>query len=271
MRITIRNLQEMKEQGEKIAMLTAYDYPTARLVDEAGVPIILVGDSVGDNVLGYRNTVPVTMDDMVHHLRAVLRGAKRAHIVCDMPFMSYQADANEAVRNAGLLLKQGAQSVKPEGGRRLVPTIRRMVEAGMPVMGHIGLTPQSVNQLSGYRVQGRDEESAQDLIEDALALEEAGVYGLILETIPAELAHTITERVSVPTIGIGAGVHCDGQVLVFHDVFGINTGRKKKHVRRYASVGDTIIDATRQYIADVQSGSFPGDEESFSADGHSRS
>ena len=146
-----------------------------------------------------------------------------------------------------------------------------MVEVGIPVMGHIGLTPQSVNQLSGYRVQGRDEESAQDLIEDALALEEAGVYGLILETIPAELAHTITERVSVPTIGIGAGVHCDGQVLVFHDVFGINTGRKKKHVRRYASVGDTIIDATRQYIADVQSGSFPGDKESFSADGHSRS
>ena len=263
MRITIRNLQEMKEQGEKIAMLTAYDYPTARMVDEGGVPIILVGDSVGNNVLGYRNTVPVTMDDMVHHLRAVLRGAKKAHIVCDMPFMSYQADTAEAVRNAGQFLKEGAQSVKLEGGQRLIPTIRRMVEAGIPIMGHIGLTPQSVNQTSGYRVQGRDEESAQDLIEDALALEEAGVYSLLLETIPAELAQTVTERVSVPTIGIGAGVHCDGQVLVFHDVFGINTGRKRKHVRKYADVGSTIIDATRRYIADVQSGSFPGDEESF--------
>ena len=270
MRITIRNLQEMKERGEKIAMLTAYDHPTARMVDEGGVPIILVGDSVGNNVLGYRTTVPVTMDDMIHHLRAVLRGAKKAHIVCDMPFMSYQANADEAVRNAGQFLKEGAQSVKLEGGQRLVPAIRRMVEAGIPVMGHIGLTPQSVNQTSGYRVQGRDEESAQDLIEDALALEEAGVYSLLLETIPAELAQTVTERVSVPTIGIGAGVHCDGQVLVFHDVFGINAGRKRKHVRKYADVGDTIIDATRRYVADVQSGSFPGDDESFSADGRAK-
>lgn len=265
MRITIRNLQEMKERGEKIAMLTAYDHPTARMVDEGGVPIILVGDSVGNNVLGYGTTVPVTMDDMVHHLRAALRGARKAHIVCDMPFMSYQADANEAVRNAGRLLKEGAQSVKIEGGQWLAPTIRRMVEAGIPVMGHIGLTPQSVNQTSGYRVQGRDEESAQGIIEDALALEEAGVYSLLLEILPAELAQTITERVSVPTIGIGAGGHCDGQVLVFHDVFGITAGRKRKHVRQYASVGDTIIDATRRYIADVQSGSFPGDEESFSS------
>ena len=186
MRITIRNLQEMKERGEKIAMLTAYDHPTARMVDEGGVPMILVGDSVGNNVLGYGTTVPVTMDDMIHHLRAVLRGAKKAHIVCDMPFMSYQADTSEAVRNAGQLLKEGAQSVKIEGGRGLVPTISRMVETGIPVMGHIGLMPQSVNQTSGYRVQGRDEESAQDVIEDALALEEAGVYSLLLETIPAE-------------------------------------------------------------------------------------
>ena len=271
MRITIRNLQEMKDRGEKIAMLTAYDHPTARMVDEGGVPIILVGDSVGNNVLGYQTTVPVTMDDMVHHLRAVLRGARRAHIVCDMPFMSYQADTSEAVKNAGLLLKAGAQSVKIEGGRRLEPTIRRMVEAGIPVMGHIGLTPQSVNQTSGYRVQGRDDEGANDLIEDAIALEDAGVYSLLLEIIPAELAQKVTERVSVPTIGIGAGGHCDGQVLVFHDVFGITAGRKRKHVRKYADVGDTIIDATRRYVADVQSGSFPGDEESFSDDGRSRS
>ncbi len=266
MRTTIRDLRQMKERGEKIAMLTAYDYSMARLVDEAGVPIILVGDSVGDNVLGYRNTVPVSMDDMIHHLRAAVRGTKRAHIVCDMPFMSYQADTAEAVRNAGRLLKEGAQSVKPEGGRMIVPTIRHMVEAGIPVMGHIGLTPQAVNQLSGYRVQGRDEKSAQNLVEDALALDEAGVYAIILETIPAELAQAITQQVSAPTIGIGAGVHCDGQVLVFHDVFGINTGRKKKHVRRYASVGETITRATRRYIADVQSGDFPGDEESFSGD-----
>lgn len=267
MRVTVTNLQEMKDRGERIAMLTVYDYPTARLVDEAGVPIILVGDSVGDNVLGYRSTVPVTMDEMIHHLRAVVRGTRRAHVVCDMPFMSYQADTTEAVRNAGLLLKQGAQSVKPEGGRKYAPAIRLMVEAGIPVLGHIGLTPQSVNQLGGYRVQGRDDESAQSLVEDAVALEEAGAYALILETIPAELARTITESVSVPTIGIGAGVHCDGQVLVFHDVFGINTGRKKRHVRRYASVGETILDATRQYIDDVRSGSFPGDEESFTASG----
>ena len=265
MAITIGNLQEMKDRGEKIPMLTAYDYPSARMIDDAGVPIILVGDSVGDNVLGYRNTVPVTMDEMRHHLRAVVRGAKRAHIVCDLPFMSYQADESEALRNAGLLLKDGAHSVKPEGGRKIVPTIRRMVEAGIPVLGHVGLTPQSVNQLSGYRVQGRDSAGADALVEDALALEEAGVYGIVLETIPADLAHTVTQRVSVPTIGIGAGVHCDGQVLVFHDIFGINPGRKRRHVRRYASVREVISDATRQFMDDVRSGSFPSEEESFSS------
>lgn len=267
MRVTIRNLQEMKNRGEKIAMLTAYDYPMARLLDEAGIPIILVGDSVGDNVLGYQNTVPVTMGDMVHHLRAVVRGTKRTHIVCDMPFMSYQADVTEAMHNAGRLLKEGAQSVKPEGGRRIVDTIRPMVEAGIPVLGHIGLTPQSVNQLSGYRVQGRDPEDARSLIDDALALQDAGVYGLVLETIPTELAREITEKVSVPTIGIGAGVHCDGQVLVSHDVFGINTGRKKKHVRKYVNLSEIITSATQEYMADVQSGNFPGDEESFTTVG----
>lgn len=265
MAITIGNLQEMKVQGQKIPMLTAYDYPSARMIDDAGVPIILVGDSVGDNVLGYRNTVPVTMDEMRHHLRAVARGAKRAHIVCDLPFMSYQADESEALHNAGLLLKDGAHSVKPEGGRKVVPTIRRMVEAGIPVLGHVGLTPQSVNQLSGYRVQGRDSEGADALIEDALALEDAGVYGIVLETIPADLARTVTQRISVPTIGIGAGVHCDGQVLVFHDIFGINSGRKRRHVRRYASVREVISDATRRFMDDVRSGSFPSEEESFSS------
>ena len=265
MPITIGNLQEMKDRGEKIPMLTAYDYPSARMIDDAGVPIILVGDSVGDNVLGYRNTVPVTMDEMRHHLRAVARGARRAHIVCDLPFMSYQADEREAVRNAGLLLKDGAHSVKPEGGRKIVPTILRMVEAGIPVLGHVGLTPQSVNQLSGYRVQGRDAEGADALVEDAIALEDAGVYGIVLETIPADLAREVTKRVSVPTIGIGAGVHCDGQVLVFHDIFGINSGRKRRHVRRYASVREVISDATRQFMDDVRSGSFPSEAESFSS------
>ena len=265
MPITIGNLQEMKDQGEKIPMLTAYDYPSARMIDDAGVPIILVGDSVGDNVLGYRNTVPVTMDEMRHHLRAVVRGARRAHIVCDLPFMSYQADEREAVRNAGLLLKDGAHSVKPEGGRKIVPTIRRMVEAGIPVLGHVGLTPQSVNQLSGYRVQGRDAEEADALVEDAIALEDAGVYGIVLETIPADLAREVTQRVSVPTIGIGAGIHCDGQVLVFHDIFGISFGRKRRHVRRYASVREVISDATRQFMDDVRSGGFPSEDESFSS------
>lgn len=265
MRVTIRNLQEMKDSGEKIAMLTAYDYPTARLLDKAGIPIILVGDSVGDNVLGYRNTVPVTMDDVVHHLQAVVRGTKRTHVVSDLPFMSYQADETEAIHNAGRLLKVGAQSVKPEGGRRLVGMIRRMVEAGIPVMGHIGLTPQSVNQLSGYRVQGRDPEDAKRLLEDALALEDAGVYSLILETIPTELAKEITSKVSIPTLGIGAGVHCDGQVLVFHDVFGFTTKRKKKHVRRYANLAEVVTNATKEYMADIQSEEFPGEEESFSS------
>lgn len=265
MPITIGNLQEMKDRGEKIPMLTAYDYPSARMIDDAGVPIILVGDSVGDNVLGYRNTVPVTMDEMRHHLRAVVRGARRAHIVCDLPFMSYQADEREAVRNAGLLLKDGAHSVKPEGGRKIVSTIRRMVEAGIPVLGHVGLTPQSVNQLSGYRVQGRDAEGADALVEDALALEDAGVYGIVLETIPADLAREVTQRVSVPTIGIGAGVHCDGQVLVFHDIFGIGFGRKRRHVRRYASVREVISDATLQFMDDVRSGAFPSEDESFSS------
>ena len=204
------------------------------------------------------------MDDIVHHLQAVVRGTKRMHIVCDLPFMSYQADDTEAIRNAGRLLKAGAQSVKPEGGRRLVDMIRRMVEVGIPVMGHIGLTPQSVNQLSGFRVQGRDPEDAKSIIEDALALQDAGVYGLVLETIPTELALEITSKVSIPTVGIGAGVHCDGQVLVFHDVFGLNTGRKKKHVRKYANLAKIVTNATKEYMADIQSGEFPGEEESFS-------
>ena len=263
MRLTIRDLQAYKKRGEKLPMLTAYDYPFANLIERAGIPIILVGDSVGDNVLGYDNTVPVTVEDITHHLRAVVRGTETAHIVADMPFMSYQTNIADALRNAGTLLKSGAQSVKLEGGRRLVDTVKELVAAGIPVMGHIGLTPQSVNQFGGYRVQGRTQETAQKLIEDAVALEAAGVYALVLETVPEDLARTVTGKIQVPTIGIGAGIHCDGQVLVIHDILGIQPGREMKHARKYADLAQVISEATTQYIADVQSGGFPSHEESF--------
>ena len=264
MRVTIRNLQEMKDRGEKIAMLTAYDYPTARLLDEAGIPIILVGDSVGDNVLGYRNTVPVTMDEMVHHLRAVVRGTKQTHIVCDLPFMSYHADVSEAIRNAGRILKEGgAQSVKLEGGQEMAETVNRIVKSGIPVMGHVGLTPQSVHQLGGYRVQGKSIKDAIRLMEDTRALEEAGAYAVVLECVPAALSQMITDRLSIPTIGIGAGVGCDGQVQVFHDFLGLFTDFLPKHARRYANLAETIQDATAQYISDVHQGEFPTAKESY--------
>ena len=245
-------------------MMTAYDYAAARLLEAAGIRLILVGDSVGNNVLGYDSTLPVTMDDMVHHVKAVVRGTQKAHVVGDMPFMSYQADVADALRNAGRLLKEGGcQSAKLEGGRAVAETVRRIVQAGIPVMGHIGLTPQAVNQLSGYRVQGKSAEAAAGLIEDALALEEAGAYALVLESVPAPLAQLITERVSVPTIGIGAGVHCDGQVQVFHDALGLLTDFTPKHARRYAQLGEEIKSAMTQYIQDVQAQSFPSDSESF--------
>jgi 3-methyl-2-oxobutanoate hydroxymethyltransferase len=215
-------------------------------------------------VLGYDSTVPVTMDEMVHHIRAVVRGTMSSHIVGDMPFLSYQTDHADAIRNAGRLLKEGgAQSVKLEGGRRVADTVRRVVEAGIPVMGHIGLTPQSVNQLGGYRVQGRTSKAAEELIEDARALEEAGAYSVVLELVPAALAGMITERLSIPTIGIGAGVQCDGQVQVFHDLMGLFTDFAPKHARRYANLAETIKAAAAEYISDVQGQSFPSDKESF--------
>ena len=264
MRVTIREIRAMTERGEKIAMMTAYDYTSGQIVERAGVPIILVGDSLGEVVLGYDSTVPVTMDEMVHHIKAVVRGTESAHIVGDMPFLSYQADATEGVRNAGRLLKEGgAQSVKLEGGAAVAETVSRIVGAGIPVMGHIGLTPQAVNQLGGYRVQGKSTKDAVRLIEDVRMLEEAGVYSIVLEAVPAPLAGLITERVSVPTIGIGAGVLCDGQVLVLHDLLGLFTDRVSKHVRQYANLADVAGQAVSSFVRDVQSEAFPSDEESF--------
>ncbi len=264
MRVTIRDIDQMKKRGEKIAMITAYDYTAARLVEQAGMPVILVGDSLGNVILGYDSTVPVTMDEMVHHIKAVVRGTERAHIVGDLPFLSYQADVAEAVRNAGRLLKEGGcQSVKLEGGRYMADTVSKIVQSGIPVMGHIGLTPQAVNQLGGYRVQGRTPKAAVEMMEDAKALEEAGAYAIVLETVPAQLGQLISERLSIPTIGIGAGVHCDGQVQVFHDLLGLFSDFTPKHARQYANLADTIRSAVSDYVADVGKESFPTDEQSF--------
>ncbi len=266
-RITINDLKAMKRRGEKIPMLTAYDYPSARILDEADVPIILVGDTLGMVVLGYDSTLPVTMEDMLHHTKAVVRGSRRAHIVFDMPFMSYQASAEEALANAGRALQEGgATSVKLEGGRTMAETVRRLVEVGIPVMGHIGLTPQSVNQLGGFRVQGKTPAAAVKLLNDAQALEQAGAYAIVLETIPAPLAKLITERLSIPTIGIGAGPDCDGQVQVFHDFLGLYPDFVPKHAKQYARLGDVIRSAALQYIAEVREGRFPTAKESFPMD-----
>ena len=265
MRVTILDLKDMKRRGEKIAMVTAYDYTSAKILEEAGIPIMLVGDTLGQVVLGYDSTVPVTVDEIVYHIKPVIRGTKAAHIVGDMPFLSYQVDASEAVRNAGRILKEGgAQSVKLEGGERIGETVHRMVQSGIPVMGHIGLTPQSVNQLGGYRVQGKSPADAIELIEDARVLEEAGVYAIVLECVPTPLAGLITERVSVPTIGIGAGALCDGQVQVYHDLFGLFTDFVPRHTRRYAELAETIKEATVRYIGDVKAQTFPSDQESYS-------
>ena len=264
MRTTIRQLAAMKRRGERISMITAYDYTSARIVEAAGVDIILVGDSLGQVVLGYDSTVPVSMEDMVHHIRAVARGAAKAHIVGDLPFMSYQASESEAIRNAGRLLKEGgAQSVKLEGGRHVEKTVRKIVQAGIPVMGHIGLTPQAVNQLGGYRIQGRTTKAAVELIEDAKAVEDAGAYSIVLEGVPSQLARIVTERLSIPTIGIGAGVHCDGQVQVFHDMMGLYTDFTPKHARKYAHLAEVINDAVAEYIRDVRAQAFPSEDESF--------
>jgi 3-methyl-2-oxobutanoate hydroxymethyltransferase len=267
-RISIHKLREWKAEGRRFAMITAYDYPSARLVEQAGIPIILVGDSLGSVVLGYDSTVPVTMDDILYHTRAVVRGTEKAIIVADMPFMSYQWNADEAVRNAGRLLQEGgATAVKLEGGSHVAPLVRRMVECGIPVMGHLGLTPQSVNQFGGHKVQGKTPAAAAKLINDARALEEAGAFAVVLETIPAELARMVTERLTVPTIGIGAGAHCDGQVQVFHDLLGIYDDRRPlRHAKRYAVLGDVIRNAVHDYLGEVESGAFPTAAHSFEMD-----
>jgi len=263
-KVTTATIRRMKEEGVPIAMLTAYDYSLARMVDEAGIDMILVGDSLGNVVLGYDSTIPVTMEDMLHHVKAVCRGVSRALVVADMPFMSYQVSAEDALRNAGRFLKEtGARAVKLEGGREVAQTVRRIVDAGIPVMGHIGLTPQSVHQLGGYRVQGRDEETAKKLVEDARILEEAGVFSLVLECVPAPLARFITQEVNVATIGIGAGPHCDGQVLVLHDMLGMYPRPSPRFVKKYASLHEQIAAALAAYREEVRERTFPGPEHSF--------
>ena len=264
MRVMISDIKEMKSRGEKIPMITAYDYTSARIVDAAGIPIILVGDTLGQVVLGYNSTLPVTMDEMIHHTKAVARGSEHSLIVGDMPFMSYQASMSEALHNAGRFLQEGgAHTVKLEGGVNMAPTVQRMVSCGIPVMGHIGLTPQSVNQMGGYKVQGRTLKAAVRLMEDARSLEEAGAFALVLECIPTSLARLITERVSIPTIGIGAGKECDGQVQVFHDMLGLFTDFVPKHAKQYANLGETIAAAVAEYMSEVKDQSFPSREHSY--------
>ena len=266
-RVTVREIADLKARGEKIPMVTAYDYPTAKLADEAEIPLILVGDSLGMVMLGHDSTIPVTMEDIIHHTKAVVRGVKRSMVVADLPFMTYQIDMAEAMRNAGRLVQEGgAHSVKLEGGVGVAETVARIVESGVPVMGHIGLTPQSVNGFGGYRVRGKDIEEAAQLIRDAVALEEAGAFAVVLELLPTSLAGAISRRLTIPTIGIGAGPYCDGQVQVLHDMLGLFTDFVPKHARQYAALAVTISDALKRYASDVQDGSFPAEKESFGMD-----
>jgi 3-methyl-2-oxobutanoate hydroxymethyltransferase len=262
--MTIRGFFRKKERGERLALLTAYDYPSALYVDAAGVDGILVGDSLGMVVQGNETTLPVTVDEILYHTRCVARAAKRALVIADMPFMSYQASDEDGLRNAGRLVKEGgAQAVKLEGGRRVAGLVRRLTELGIPVMGHLGMTPQSVHAFGGFRVQGRGKAAAQQLLDEARLLEEAGAFAMILELIPSELAHAITEAVQIPTIGIGAGPGCDGEVQVFHDVLGLFEGRMPRHTKRYAQVGAIIQAAVGRYVEEVRDGAFPADENAF--------
>ncbi|MFA4134871.1 MULTISPECIES: 3-methyl-2-oxobutanoate hydroxymethyltransferase [unclassified Brevibacillus] len=264
--ITTSSIRKKKETRTPITMVTAYDYPSAKLVDEAGADMILVGDSLGMVVLGYDSTIPVTMEDMLHHTKAVTRGAKRAFVVTDLPFLSYHGTVEEAVKNAGRLMQEGlAKAVKMEGGRELAPIITRCVQAGIPVVGHIGLTPQSVHQLGGYKVQGRDLEAAKKLLDEALAIQEAGAFAIVLECVPEEVAGMIADKLDIPVIGIGAGATCDGQVLVFHDMVGYASDITPKFVKRYANIGETIRAAVETYNKEVEARSFPGQEHVFHA------
>ena len=263
-KITTTSLLEKKQLGEAISALTAYDYATARIIDEAGVDVVLVGDSLAQVVLGYDNTLPVSLDEMLHHTRAVRRAVRRALLVADMPYGTYHVDPGEAVRNAARFLKEGgAEAVKVEGGEKRVDLIRRLIDAEVPVMGHIGLTPQSVHAMGGYKVQGRSLKAIEQLMRDAVALDRAGVFSMVLEGMPREVAAMITEEVGIPTIGIGAGPDCDGQILVIHDLIGFSFGVPAKFVRKYADVGLMIKGAVEAYKADVETGGYPTDNESY--------
>lgn len=263
-KVTAPAVVEMKRRGEVVSVVTAYDYPTARLADEAGVDVLLVGDSVGTVVLGYESTLPVTMDDMLHHVKAVTRAKPSALVVGDMPFMSYQASVEQAVINAGRFVQEGgADAIKLEGGERVAEAVRRIVEAGIPVMGHLGLTPQSVLAFGGYKVQARGEADQERLVREAKQLEASGCFAIVLEGIPAKLGALVSRELQVPTIGIGAGVNCDGQVLVTHDMMGLYFGRQAKFVRRYAEIGDALREAFGRYVGDVKARRFPGDAESY--------
>jgi len=267
MRITINQIKEMKKRGEKIAMLTAYDYSTAKLVDEAEIPLILVGDSLGMVVLGYESTIPVTMEEMLHHTKAVVRGTKQAMVIGDMPFMTYHISVDDALYNAASFIQEGgAQAVKLEGGVTVAEKVSRIVECGIPVMGHIGLTPQSIHQFGGFKVQGKTPEAAARLLKDAQALEQAGAFAIVLETIPAQLAKIITAKIGIPTIGIGAGIDCDGQVQVINDILGSFADFVPKHAKQYAKLTDIISKAVTEYHNEVKSGSFPTEKQSFSMD-----
>lgn len=263
-KVTTATVRDMKKKGEKITMITAYDYPTGAIVDEAGIDLILVGDSLAMVVLGYDSTLPVTMDVMIHHTKAVTRAVSRALVIGDMPFMSYQASVDEAVRNAGRFLQEaGAQAVKLEGGREVAEVTRRIASAGIPVMAHLGLTPQAVHQLGGYKVQGKGNEAANRILEDAKILEEAGAFSVVLECIPTELGRVVSEALSIPTIGIGGGIHCDGQVLVLHDILGMFERFTPKFVKKYANINVQMKEAVEKYITEVRQGEFPGPEYSF--------
>ena len=267
MRVSINEIKEKKSKKEKIVMLTAYDYSTAKLVDEAGIPLILVGDSLGMVMLGYESTIPVTMDEMIHHTKAVVRGTKQALVIGDMPFMTYHTNTADALRNAARFIQEGgAQAIKLEGGVTVAETVKRIVECGIPVMGHIGLTPQSVHQLGGHKVQGKTSEAAERLLNDARALEQAGAFAVVLELVPAPLSKLITQKIGIPTIGIGAGPDCDGQIQVISDLLGLFSDFVPKHAKQYAKLAGLIKTALADYIAEVKAGKFPTAENSSTID-----
>ena len=263
-KVSAPSLRASKERGERLVCLTAYDYPTARIVDEAGIDVILVGDSLGNVVLGYGNTVPVTLEEILIHVKAVRRAVQRALLVADMPYGSFHTGADEAVRNALRLVKEGgAEAIKLEGGHKRVSLVKRLVDEEIAVMGHIGLTPQSINKLGAYRVQGKTAKAAREMLDDARALEDAGVFAVVLEVVPREIARMITESLSIPTIGIGAGAHCDIQVLVLHDMLGFSFGKQARFVRPYANLRETITDAVSRFAEDVRNGTYPAEGESY--------